>query len=718
MTYDEKIDFLSAIMDEQSFDLIVGSLSSCSKTYRSTTLKLLCQFLPYLMELQAKNENLIGKKIELMRAHICQEHTYTTAKSRLMQLDIMLGKASKSGLLKNPNYFTVKIHNKEEFSRQQEIVIPHNIKKKLSSPPRAHDAFPKTLNLCCTKEIAHRLLEHISNKKNPKHHRLPLSEFLPKIYSASKHWHKSPDLIRSELAAFRDDLLDKYQRNTAYGIFQNLKNSFTVLIEHKLLPSETELPGNIKRGAATQRIRANNPAISKLDIYTNFPQQPHLNSQEFLLSLQNDISQNLGNLVGLAQEIVHDAYAKFINKDTTLNFSESREFLFHPQLLLKDKPDGKRKNSVSPFNPIRPLFFENNIAALDFYFDRVLKNEPLPKTPYLKKKYEHLAYLGLTSRAASAMQIIIVEELGINPYSLYRVKIRSDNRGKEYVQVTDQGTVRLRALKPRARKVQTKNAYGSTEILNQIEPNKIDAAACLRMALEMTSRIRSNLSRNELWLCLTTSGATMPTPETFQNQFNKICKEIRQPYPSLPDATLKKIRTSKAIWIYITSRGDTLKTASYLGNSVKTTLDRYIPNQLTELIHRVKIRSFQNMLLILSTGSDDKNSISETLNISKGKLEIMTKELFKNPDMGGGLFDSISKNEREEKKHMDKVYFCVSEKNITLALKYIELGERDDLKEKCKIAIDKISGGSILFKQMLRKAHMNLQNSLKDTSHG
>ncbi|TDO04323.1 hypothetical protein [Halomonas sp.] len=712
MTYDEKIDFLSTIMHKKTLDLIVGSLSEHNKAYRSSLLKLMCQFLPYLMERSTENDNAIERKVYLICSHICQAHTYSTAHARLMQLDVALGQASKLGLIKTTDSLKIKIYSEEEYFNYRKTLIPHEIKRKLSTSPRAGDVFLNVLKKCCTKEIAQRLVEHISSKKNPKHHRLPLSEFLPQIHSSSEHWYNNPDLIRGELSAFRDSLLDKYQRNTAYGLFQNLKNSFRVLIEHNLLPNETELPGNMKRGVATQRIRANNPIISKIDIYTNLPRRPHKNSHDFLDNLQKDISKNLSGLVSSAQKVVHGEYEKFLKKDEIINLSECREFLPHPHHLLKDNPGGKKRNGVSPFNPIRPLYFENTIAALDFYFDRLLVNTPLPKVPYLKKKPEHLPYLGLTSKTASAMQIIITEELGINPYSLYRVKINSDNRGKEYVQVTNEGTVRLRALKPRARKIQTKEAYGSLDELNRLAPHEIDAAACLRMALEMTAKIRKILSRNELWLCLTKDGATLPTPEAFQYQFNKICVEARLSHPSLPDATLKKIRTSKAILLYISSRGDVLKTASYLGNSVKTTLDRYIPPQLTELIYRVKIRSFQNMLLILASDADNEKSIAKALGISSERLENMAEALFNNPDMGGVLFDSMSKKEKgtEDEK---KVYFKVSEKNIAIALKYAKKGKDDELKEKCQTAIAKISEGSILFKQMLRKAHIAIQEEPK-----
>lgn len=49
---------------------------------------------------------------------------------------------------------------------------------------------------------------------------------------------------------------------------------------------------------------------------------------------------------------------------------------------------------------------------------------------------------------------------------------------------------------------------------------------------------------------------------------------------TLQEATLK-VRASKGVLIYLNSNGDSIKTSTYFGNTVKTTLNRYIPKYLT-----------------------------------------------------------------------------------------------------------------------------------------
>ncbi|MDW5429269.1 hypothetical protein R7J51_23350, partial [Acinetobacter baumannii] len=96
-------------------------------------------------------------------------------------------------------------------------------------------------------------------------------------------------------------------------------------------------------------------------------------------------------------------------------------------------------------------------------------------------------------------------------------------------------------------------AEGSYKSLADIDAYEINAATCLRMALEMTARIRETLGIRDLWVCLTCHGVTVPCPETFQNKFNKFCLTLSPQNTTLQEATLKKVRTSKGVLIYLKS---------------------------------------------------------------------------------------------------------------------------------------------------------------------
>lgn len=246
--------------------------------------------------------------------------------------------------------------------------------------------------------------------------------------------------------------------------------------------------------------------------------------------------------------------------------------------------------------------------------------------------------------------------------------------------------------------------------MNNIQPEDIDAAACFKMALEMSERTRKSMNSEYLWTCLLLGApAGLPWSASFQGAFNKIrhLAYEKSGAEELKEATLKKVRSSKGVLIYLESKGDTLKATSYLGNQVKTALRNYIPKYLSELIYRVKIRAFQNILLYMSVS--ERDSQFDLLNLTKESYKNRLKQAFKNPDMGGPLFSKLT-IQPAISKEANPIYFCLSHENIILALKYIEDGENSNLKADCENVIRKLSEGPTHLKEMLRKAHKTLKS--------
>ncbi|WP_290576518.1 hypothetical protein [Ketobacter sp.] len=598
-----------------------------------------------------------------------------------------------------------------DYEQYRTETVPQNIISKFRVKSPADDMFQKTLDSTCPPKISKRLKEHVNSFKNAKHHRAPLIQFLIQISAVSPIWHEQPRVIQGELLKFRNGLLKNKHRNTAYSNFQNVKNAVSVLIEHRLLPLDTELPSNLRRCTNTAKIRAENPIISNLNIYSDESNVSFRTSHAYLKDLESDIRENLNILLYEAKKIVHEGYHLFLSTHSIIAKSQRDEFIAHPKMLVKrDESRKKDRKEQNPFYSGNPLSFENKIAALDHFFDLVAQNKPIPHKTDLRNNTSFLGYLGLTPLIASAMQVIITDELGINPYSLYKVKMVSDGHGHEYVKVTDEGSVRLKALKPRGRLARTSQTCGSNIALSKIDASEIDASTCLKMAIEMTSRLRKHTENQALWICLTTRhGAILPTPETFQNSFNTIRNRAALKKPIFRKATLKKIRTSKSVLIYLESNGDSLKAATYLGNHVKTTLDRYIPKYITELIYRIRIRSFQNILLFMSVSSEE--SPERSLNLSPKEYERHLKNAFENPSMGGQLYKSLTTS-RDTNESTDTKYFCVSEKNIGLAIMYARSGTDAELKLDCTTVLEKIAEGPIIMKQLLRKAHITVQEKI------
>ncbi|WP_286822887.1 MULTISPECIES: hypothetical protein [unclassified Idiomarina] len=649
----------------------------------------------------------LSKALTFVRNHLCSKYKRLVAAKKLYDIKVLLDELVKNEIISSNFIFPSAPRNAEEYNVYKLQKLPKTYLSQIKAEPlSADEEFEQTLSETCTTEIAKRLKEHVYNFKHAKHHRSPLSKFLRQLSKTHLSWNQQPRVIEGELLKFRNSELSKYSRATTYSRFQNVKNAFIVLKDHGLIPNETELPGNLRRDTNTERVRTNNPLLSSTYIYDERKIETFRNTDDFINRLAVQLRSNLDILLQEARRTVWQAYQKFANKDVLIANSQRPEFLktrdFKVPSLTKV---GVRLN---PFYKLSPLRHENLLAYFDHFFDQFTGQQPRPKIFDLHLTDEVRAHLALTVAVASAMQVIIIEELGINPYSLYKVKVSTDGRGHEFVQVTDNGSVRIKASKPRARRSRSAHASGTLKELSSIEEHKINAAVCLQMALNMTERCRASTQQNDLWLCKTTQSLVRPKPESFQNEFNQMRDHVALKYPGLKFASLKKIRTSKGVWIYLTSNGNALKTAAYLGNTVKTTLHRYIPPYLSELVYRSKIRSFQNILLFMSVANEQVPEKGFRKASSDRELDLKTA--FSYPHMGGRLHQALTSFD-ESATEEPPIYFCVSLRNIKLALKYLNHGNDEALKHHCRAAIQKIAEGPVIMKQLLRQAEKQLKEA-------
>ena len=709
-----RLEYLSGILNADAYYLIYNFISQSGKQLQTKLSFLIKTYIAVLYEaLNNYDSGELAKSLHYIRIDLCKRHTFESSRNliyalqRLIQRLINIDFFNKQELNKLDNFLATPTESQFELIKSE--IIPEEISNLFAHESNADENFNKILNSTCTPEIANRLKEHVNSFKYKKHHRGPLIQFLEQISSTNIEWYKHPRIIQGELLKYRGNLLDKYQRNTAYDKFQNVKNSLDVLVKHGVLPENVELPDNLRRCTNTEKVRKDNPLICEVDMYDEKKRDEYINTPQFIESLKSELSYNLCILVKNAQEIVFQGYKMFCNKNIIIEQSQFDEFMNHPQFLVNRTKDSNSKSKINPFNSTHPLRLNNLTAYYDHYFNDLLNGKTQHNINGLALSKDILGYLGLTSSIASAMQTIITEELGINPYSLYRVKISSDGHGHEFVIVDDEGSVRIKALKPRARNARSRKAEGSYKSLADIDAYEINAATCLRMALEMTARIRETLGIRDLWVCLICQGVTVPCPETFQNKFNKFCLTLSPQNTTLQEATLKKVRTSKGVLIYLKSNGDSIKTATYFGNTVKTTLNRYIPKYLTEIIYRLKIRNFQKIILFMATSSDELPF--KSLNMSEAEFKLQLKQVFNNPDMGGNLYEKLT-NPCIDNEEDIPLYFCVSDLNLQLAIKYAKDGKDEKLKKNCKDVLDKIGQeSSVMMKHMLRKAQLNVEKN-------
>jgi len=708
----QRLEYLSSFLNSEIAKLIVHFIYRSNKERQTNlTFKLVTYIRVLHQSFNTKDVTKLVQNLTYTQIDLCKRHTYLTAQALITSFQLLVQHILNSGYFGKKNVselttFLIPI-NESIYESYRSKTIPTKVTHLFSHQPSVEQNFKHVLNSCCTKDIARRLEEHVNSyKKNVrKSHRTPLINFLTQISASDPEWYKHPRVIQGELLKFRAALLDKLQRNTAYSMFQNVKNCLKTLVEHGLLPQSLELPNNLRRCTNTEKVRSNNPLLCNIDMYDVAQQESYINTPKFIEHLKGELSSSLSTLVCEAQEIIHQAYQKFSEKESFIEASQFNEFINHPQLLVDKTEGGRSQQKLNPFYKRHPLRLQNLTAYYDHFFDDLTHGEKRHNVPYLRPNDQIIEYLGLTAYVASAMQIVITEELGTNPYSLYKVKTSSNSL--EFVQIDDNGSVRIKAIKRRARHARTRNAEGTHAPLADISAKEIDAATCLKMALDMTSKARASLGVKNLWVCLTRKGATVANVDSFQKQFKKIAALASSKNAILKNATLKKVRSSKGVLIYLETNGDSLKAATYYGNTVKTTLNRYIPKYLSELIYRVKIRNFQKVVLFMAVSSDE--APSNSLNMSEEDFTHQLKRAFSNPDMGGDLYEKLS-NVPIKDQEDGPIYFCVSDSNLQLAIKYAKYGVDEELKKNCQNVISKIGEESpISMKIMLRKAQKVVQ---------
>jgi len=716
MSAEERLNSLSTSLCLESFSVLADYARNRTRQRRNLVTQVVDTYIG-LLESPIRNDDSaeLSKALVHIRTHLCQNHTQQVAKAKLTELYNLTSLLADKEVISGDLLFPVKPNSTATYKAYKTQVIPTEHLSKIKPKKRSADEeFNDTLSRTCSTEIADRLKEHVYNFKIAKHHRNPLNTFLNFVFTEHPRWYEHPKVIEGSLLRFRNNLLDKYSRSVAYSIFQNVKNAIKVLVDHKIISKDMDLPDNLRRCTKTEKVRLNNPLLCTTDIYDEREKDLFRNTSGFIKELADDLDKNLKMLLKEARKLVFEGYRKFKDRDRIISNSEKTEFLKHPELrILKTVTRKNHRTWQHECNPFAstgssaPIRTNNLVAYFDHFYECFINGARKHDLTGINCTKEVQQYLGLTPLVASAMQTIIIEELGINPYSLYKVKIYSDGHGHEFIHVTDDGSVKLRALKPRARHAKTRKAKGSLVDLIDTPEQDIDAATCLKMAIEMTSRAREITGKKELWLCTSKDGILYPKPDNFQHAFKTIRAKAAIKSKPLKKATLKKVRSSKGVWIYLDSNGDSLKTANYFGNTVKTTLSRYVPDYLTELVYRVKIRTFQNILLFMAVAHDESPADSLKLTIEEFRNQVA--KAFDNPDMGGSLYESL-KSQESEHDNSEIKYFCISLKNIMLALKYAKEGENQNLKDDCRAAISKISEGPVIMKQLLRQAEKKLNN--------
>jgi hypothetical protein len=261
-----RLKHLSAFLNNDIYELITHFLHRHNSQYQTQLTFRLVVYIEVLHEaFNSNNTDTLIQNLTYVRADICQRHPFSTSGVTFTRIRMLAKYMIKVGYFKEGSVdeLTALLSSisKSQYETCKSDFIPEEVSTKFSHEPCADEIFKDTLKSCCTTEIANRLEEHVNTFKHKKAHRAPLIHFLKQISASNPEWHKHPRIIQGELLKFRGNLLDKLQRNSSYGQFQNVKNSLLVLSRQGLLPQNLELPDNLRRCTNTMKVRKDNPLI-------------------------------------------------------------------------------------------------------------------------------------------------------------------------------------------------------------------------------------------------------------------------------------------------------------------------------------------------------------------------------------------------------------------------------------------------------------------------
>lgn len=263
-------------------------------------------------------------------------------------------------------------------------------------------------------------------------------------------------------------------------------------------------------------------------------------------------------------------------------------------------------------------------------------------------------HLGLSSEIAAACAIIITQETGMNPESLYNLKL---NNAKNIISPHESlDGYYLNYQKPRA----------GGEISRLIKRNKesINTEFCIRLVIELTEHHRSLANpetAGHLFIHDTVKEHKSITPVSvfaFKAALKRLIEKSFDIELIGTQVTLSKLRVSGGIIAWFESGGDPRAAARYLGNSIGVALKNYIPRELQEFFYRKQIRQFQHLLIAVATDNKPYQNIA---------LEIKSSDTL-NKYLENNVSNSkLLKSIRSENQNCaTKVTFFISENNIAL----------------------------------------------------
>jgi len=439
-----------------------------------------------------------------------------------------------------------------------------------------------------------------------------------------------------------------------------------------------------------------------------------------------------------------------------VNFCELREKIDNLKLSNQsycERIEGKIK-PIHLFGPMHPKAVENTLSWIKYNyrgFIRCSSDMHYHADPAMRRmddlykiitRDKLFSYLGLlTSRKAIPFFVLLMSK---NPKFNVESLANADVFGKTSINtlLTSTGDTsdakKMTIKKPRAKAMKS-------SILDQ------ECRAIVCLLLKMTRPYRQYLkdqkdpNYKKLWLAPSSLGG-YPKPisaETFRVLFSGYANSMKRGrklnygkyaigltsfimshetlHPYIGTATLAGIRVTAGILKWFSTGGSISAAARTLGNSVRVTMDHYIPKPLQEAMNRRTIRRFQNLLVLAATAGEShmfaacdfrtKEDVHEFLE------QMLSGERVKENDLLNYLDAKLKKNETNCDVSLrlndndKKVIISVSEKNLSILFLYQEHLESPKYDaEKLKIYDDKTNTTPLFWIQLARTLHYHLPN--------
>ena len=439
--------------------------------------------------------------------------------------------------------------------------------------------------------------------------------------------HLNKEFMEEYVTEYLSLVLNKRGNKSIVAInsdFNALQGLYKHLSRKQLLPS-IRFPTPLKRiQRKIPQLKSNHKLLamalsktSRRDIYGKevvscFSMRERID-EEFLKALERDERYAFNLIRSVCIDEVRQSIKKFNEGQKLIancDIDYIRNVFKTTGKLLDPNIRGKEDRQIlSFFSPEHPNGLSNLLGYYWHEYNGLAFSRAFPGS-YFSNTYgsQNIRnWLGLNINNSLAFFIVILGETGVNVSSLENARICDEKNNVLILNSSDQsGYERFEVAKPRAKKYIEK--YIKIGGLSEDGEIEINAHTCLDYILRMTAQYRKPDDSRYLWIgphfAKEPLSSTRIRSTAFKSQLKRLLK-TRPEFTGINTSffTRANIRVSGGVLKWFESGGDLVTVAQYLGNSIDTALNNYIPKPIQETLHRRSIRKFQEYLLVAGTDS-------------------------------------------------------------------------------------------------------------------